>query len=170
MYQHGLWFPTETRLLLTSELCCPSAPDAAPDFTNSFLLFLGLRSGVIVTAVRCCSSFLPERLCLPSSEHLGQSLFPVVFSCLSLPVVQLYWCVCGYAPRSVSSWNLPASSRLPGGGAPAGIATGRLLLCPGRGSMGFRAVLSFPYLLGVPASEWWESLTSDSSIPSPGQV
>lgn len=116
MYQHGLWFPTETLLRLTSELCCPSAPDAAPDFTNSFLLFLGLRSGVIVTAVRRCSSFLPERLCLPSSEHLGQSLFPVVFSRLSLPVVQLYWCVCGYAPRSVSSWNLPASSRLPGGG------------------------------------------------------
>lgn len=160
MYQHGLWFPTETRLLLTSELCCPSAPDAAPDFTNSFLLFLGLRSGVMVTAVRCCSSFLPKRLCLPSSEHLGQSLSP--------------WCsstgVSVAMPRGRFPLGIFPLAHDFLGGAPAGIATGRLLLCPGRGSMGFRAVLTFPYLLGVLASEWWESLTSDSSIPSPGQV
>lgn len=89
--QRWLWFPTQTGLFLTSELCCPPALDASLDSTNSFLLFLGLRSGVLLTTVRCSSSLLPEHLCLPLSTEIKAS--PRLFSHVSLLGVQLYWCV-----------------------------------------------------------------------------
>lgn len=123
--QRWLWFPTQTGLFLTSELCCPPALDASLDSTNSFLLFLGLRSGVLLTTVRCSSSLLPEHLCLPLSTEIKAS--PRLFSHVSLLGVQLYWGVCSYAEVGF----LLGSSRLlmTPCGAPTVIPTGRLLLC-----------------------------------------